>query len=304
MIVEFSGDFLQQLRGFYYAAVSGSMVKAAKMMNRSQSSVSRLVHQLELSLEVMLFYRKRDGVKLTSEGSKIFNMAVRVFEQLSLIRAESGNDPESPSGPVSIIAGTLLFRRFINPLLPELYELYPGLELDLREGIGVNRTFSEIENYCVDFAFMVKSNFPSEMSFQPMFSTSMALIVPKKMKIRLDNPISWEELATLPYVALPQELAMGRYLSEYIKNGVTLRNIHMGSTQLLQLAIVQAGYGVAIADSVAAKLYLDDPESVDLYPLDHLLPKRIFGIVMRKDGYLTPQAQAALNFFKQRAETL
>jgi DNA-binding transcriptional LysR family regulator len=72
----------------------------------------------------------------------------------------------------------------------------------------------------------------------------------------------------------------------------------------LQLAVVQAGYGVAIADEVTLELDMAAPGSMEVYPLGHLLPKRIFGILMRKDGYLTPQAQAVLNFFKQRAEPL
>ena len=40
MIEEFNGDFLQWIRGFYYVARTGSITRAARKMNRSQSSVS------------------------------------------------------------------------------------------------------------------------------------------------------------------------------------------------------------------------------------------------------------------------
>lgn len=40
MIEELNGDFLQWLRGFYYVSQTGSIRRAAQMMNRNPSTIS------------------------------------------------------------------------------------------------------------------------------------------------------------------------------------------------------------------------------------------------------------------------
>ena len=46
MIEELGGDFFQQLRGFYYTARTGSVRKAAQLMNRNPSTISWQIRQL------------------------------------------------------------------------------------------------------------------------------------------------------------------------------------------------------------------------------------------------------------------
>ena len=46
MIEELNGDFLQWLRGFYYVAQTGSIRRAAQMMNRNPSTISYQIRSL------------------------------------------------------------------------------------------------------------------------------------------------------------------------------------------------------------------------------------------------------------------
>jgi len=48
MIDEFSGDFLQWLRGFYYVAKTGSVSLAALEMGRNQPAISHQIKSNEL----------------------------------------------------------------------------------------------------------------------------------------------------------------------------------------------------------------------------------------------------------------
>src|SRR5438105_3538220 len=72
----------QQLRGFCYAALSGSVSKAAKRMNLSQPSVSQQISSLESELDVTLFVRQGAKTRLTPDGELLFEMARPLIEEL------------------------------------------------------------------------------------------------------------------------------------------------------------------------------------------------------------------------------
>src|SRR5215813_10598211 len=72
----------QQLRGFCYAAASGSISKAAARMNLSQPSVSQQIQTLESELEVKLFVRRGSRIELTPDGQVLVALATPLIEQL------------------------------------------------------------------------------------------------------------------------------------------------------------------------------------------------------------------------------
>lgn len=69
VIEELSGDFFQQLRGFYYTAQTGSMRKAAQLMNRNPSTISWQIRQLEQALGTVLFDRYKKACTLRRKVS-------------------------------------------------------------------------------------------------------------------------------------------------------------------------------------------------------------------------------------------
>src|SRR2546425_11096274 len=72
----------QQLRGFCYAASSGSISKAAKRMSLSQPAVSQQIQGLENELAVTLFVRRGAKIQLTHDGELLFEMARGLIEEL------------------------------------------------------------------------------------------------------------------------------------------------------------------------------------------------------------------------------
>jgi len=69
----------EKAKTFYYVAKSGSFVNAARLLNISQSALSRQVIYLEQQLECPLFSRHRDGIKLTRKGEELFDIVESTF---------------------------------------------------------------------------------------------------------------------------------------------------------------------------------------------------------------------------------
>ena len=66
----------------------GSFTKAAEMLNYSQSGISRMIHDLEKEWQIILLERNKSGVKLTSDGLKLFPFAQIVSREYEKLQME------------------------------------------------------------------------------------------------------------------------------------------------------------------------------------------------------------------------
>ncbi len=72
LISSFDNININSLRNFVTVAEVGNITKAAEEVYLTQPSLSRQLVQLENTFEVQLFYRTREGVKLTAEGEIVY----------------------------------------------------------------------------------------------------------------------------------------------------------------------------------------------------------------------------------------
>lgn len=71
---------LKQLSYFVTVVESGSISKAAKKLHMSQPPLSRHMHLLEEDLNVKLFQRQTNALKLTKEGEELYKRAYDLLE--------------------------------------------------------------------------------------------------------------------------------------------------------------------------------------------------------------------------------
>lgn len=118
MIPELSGDFLQWLRGFYYIAKSGSVRKAAEILDKTPSTVSYQLKCLENDLGTVLFDRYKKSLIITGDGKRLLDWAITIFETLQGMRSSAGTSDEHLQGkivlgaslPVAVLAAPAITR--------------------------------------------------------------------------------------------------------------------------------------------------------------------------------------------------
>ncbi|OJX10938.1 MAG: hypothetical protein BGO77_05355 [Caedibacter sp. 37-49] len=123
---------LELLKIFHIVALAGNITKASRVLNTSQSSLSRAIQLLEHQLKVQLFKRNPRGLTLTSDGKKIFQYADKlIHDNEEFLRSFYNNDNEI-KGDLKIITTPFLAElELINHLLPFL-EKYPQLDLEIK----------------------------------------------------------------------------------------------------------------------------------------------------------------------------
>ena len=76
---------LMQIRAFEQVVITGSVSRAANELFRTQSAITRAIHDLEVTLGVTLFERHAGGMRLTDLGECVLPRARRALEELHRI---------------------------------------------------------------------------------------------------------------------------------------------------------------------------------------------------------------------------
>src|SRR6266702_7124062 len=117
------------LAAFESAARTGSMTLAARELSLTQSAVSRQIKILEKQLDVELFVRERQTIRLTAVGDAY---AREVREALHKISTASFNLHANPSGGMLNLAILPTFgTRWLAPRLPKFLAHNPGVTVNL-----------------------------------------------------------------------------------------------------------------------------------------------------------------------------
>jgi LysR family glycine cleavage system transcriptional activator len=120
---------LSLLSAFEAAARLGSITAAARELALTQSAVSRQIIALEEQLEVVLFHRERQTIKLTVAG-EVYAREIR--DALRRISNASLNLRANPFGGTLTLAILPTFgTRWLAPRLPGFLAQHPGITINL-----------------------------------------------------------------------------------------------------------------------------------------------------------------------------
>lgn len=98
----------RQLEAFAAVMTAGSVTGAARLLERSQPAITRLVQELEADIGYDLFLRKGPKVTPTEQGLLLFEEVERGLGALRRIRERAAEIAEGQSGPLLIAATSAL----------------------------------------------------------------------------------------------------------------------------------------------------------------------------------------------------
>jgi DNA-binding transcriptional LysR family regulator len=95
---------LRQIEVFHAIYTRGSMTNAAKLLNVSQPSVSKVLAHAEQQLGYALFDRVKGKLVATPEADRLFGLVSNVYEHVEQLRHVAENLRASDVGKVRIAA--------------------------------------------------------------------------------------------------------------------------------------------------------------------------------------------------------
>lgn len=121
-----------QLRIFNAVAEVGSFTRAGKILNLSQSAVSRQISALEAALKTPLFHRHPGGIALTDMGLEFHKAVKEMSDRLALALARINEYREKPEGPLRITTTVAFGSAWLSARMNEFHARYPDVSVSLR----------------------------------------------------------------------------------------------------------------------------------------------------------------------------
>lgn len=119
------------IRTFQSVAKSGSLSAAARALQLTQPTVGRHIDLLEEALNLSLFVRSREGMRLTPRGADLVAEAAQMEAAAAGFERHAAGLDEDLVGVVRISANEIFGVMVLPRLLPGFMQANPGIEVEL-----------------------------------------------------------------------------------------------------------------------------------------------------------------------------
>lgn len=117
------------IRILFEVGRAGNLTTAAERLGLSQPAVSYQVRRIEQQLGVSLFERQHRGVKLTVEGSRLFDIASRTVDDVDTFSRRLKRGPKRPT--IRLKTDYAFSSLWLMPRMNVLHQLYPQMDIQI-----------------------------------------------------------------------------------------------------------------------------------------------------------------------------
>lgn len=239
---------------FYEVATSESISDASKKLFITQSAVSKAIKKLEEDLNTNLFYRNRNGVKLTDKGIQLLFYVKEAFNNLitaerAIIESKSLNQ-----GKISIGVPSQIGSFFIFENITQFHKKFPNIEITI-----ISKTTTQLlkllEQHELDFIIdtsPINTNIDNVV-IKPLKKVESCFAVKKDTEFNIDNIKNINDLKKFPLVLPVKGAYNRRQLDKFFeKNNFEPNNvINIHTSEMIVGAIKKdLGIGYIIYDVI------------------------------------------------------
>lgn len=292
-LVDLSTKHLQAVAS---VARYSSFIAAAADMGISQPAVSRLVHQAEYRLGVLLFARTTRHVALTAAGREFVPAAERMLSDFTLQVEQARGLSDQLRGRLVISSLMSITHHVIPAALREYRKKHPHIQVQVREGLG-SEVQEDIQTGVADFAVANARGLLDNMIVDTRVRESCYAVLPPGHRLAKLKSVTLKQLAGEAMVSMPLESGLRRLVDGVaVANGISLNHLTVVDQFGSMFDFVAAGLGLSVAPASALPPSRHSP--VVTRPLRSPSMVREIGIVRLANRPLSPAANGFLEIFR------
>ena len=270
---------LQKYLSFVKTVEHGSFTKAAEMLNYSQSSISRMVADLEKEWGLTLLERKGTAIRPTSDGMKVLPYAERLVSEFQSLQDQVSQLNGLDSGLIRIGTFSSVAAQWIPNIITEFKKHYPNIEYELLIG-----DYPEIEQWVLEGRVDCGFNILPARNCDSIFleKDEFVVVLPKSHPLAERETFPAEALDDYPFMLLGkgEESEIQSILDKYrLRPDVKLTTLD----DYAIMSMVESGLGISVLPRLILKR---NPYDIVVRSLDEPAYREI-GLTFRNEKSLS-----------------
>lgn len=241
---------IQKYMAFIKTVEYGSFTKAAALLHYSQSGVSRMINDLEKEWGIVLLERGKSGVRLTSDGTKLFPYIKGVCSEYEKLQMEIDEVTGLQSGLIRIGTFSSVATHWLPNIIKEFQKDYPNIEYELLLG-----DYTEIERWIiegrVDCGFL---RLPVHSDLETIFleQDDLLAVLPETHSLCQYQTVPVAALSDEPFLLL--EKGGKAEISEIFERCGVTPKVHFTTwDDYAVMSMVESGLGISILPALILK---------------------------------------------------
>lgn len=275
---------------FYWAAKTGSLSQAAKVLFITQPSVSHAIKQLEDSFGLTLFNRNSKGVTLTPEGAALYSYIEQSHILITQAEKKMTELKNLDNGELRIGGSDSLFKHYLLPFIETFHQHYPGIRLHLIHGT-TPEVISYLKEGQVDLGVVRIPIADPQLEVWQGLQLQDCFVAGSSHYPELnDKVLTIEELLRHPIILFSRRSRARAAVSDLFRGyGYELKpEIEVGSVGLL-IEFARKGLGISFVTREFVSKELEEGSLFEI-KLDVQLPPAQVGIMTMRNMPLTTAA--------------
>lgn len=274
----------------------GSFTRAAQELDYSQSSISKMVADLESEWGMTLLERSKNGVCLTSAGEQILPFLRKVLNDHQELEGQICRMNGLETGVVRIGTFASVAINWLPNIFAALQKDYPGIEYEMLLG-----DYDEVEQWIkegrVDCGFL---RIPTRIQFDTILlkQDEYKVVLPAWHYLAERETVAIEELNGLPFLLL--EHGGKTEVSDLLESFRVQPDIRFTTWEdFAIMAMVERGMGVSILPDMILQHI---PYRVEIRSLRSPYYRSI-GLAIKNQKHITPAVKRFIDYLPFRTKT-
>ena len=293
---------LRHIEVFHAVYTSGSITGAAKMLNVSQPSISKVLAHAEQQLGFQLFDRHKGKIVPTREAERLIDHVNQAYRNINELRRVSKNLGSAETGVIRIAVTPALGIDVIPAAIASYLAMHPDTMFEV-ETLHQHQVVRALRELRIDFGIVFSPPATQGIKINHLATAELVVLCNESMNLDKNSKLTLEELDGMRFVNLSTRSPLGQLLAARTEaSDIQLHTVANVETYQMAKALVAHGAGIALIDEITARSsghdnviarYLDPPLRFEISIL-HTVTDPLSIITQRFISHLKTEIKAFL----------
>ncbi|MDX2418679.1 MAG: LysR family transcriptional regulator [Xanthomonadales bacterium] len=244
---------LRHIEVFHAVYNCGSITGAARLLNVSQPSVSKVLAHAEQQLGFPLFNRHKGKIVPTREAERLIDHVNHAYRNINELRRVSKNLGSAESGVIRIAVTPALGIDIIPAAIASYLEQHPDTMFEI-ETLHLHQVVRALRELRIDFGIVFNPPATQGIKIDHLATAEFVAISNGISGPGNQSKMKLEELDGKRFVSLNTRSPLGQLLeTRFESSNIKLRSVANVETYQMAKALVANGAGMALIDEITAR---------------------------------------------------